>query len=172
MFIKINFRLEIILLIIILILLLFAPMILSCTNHSPYKLIDSFVEGFVEGMSNTLEQDKNAKISNTTIPIETPTTTTPTPTPTPTPIETTASQKKPNPIPLEFTNKKDTTATEGFTNYKKYKSEIPLIFDNTKFSPKCCPNPYSNSIGCACITMPQYRFLIERGGNNVPFTQY
>lgn len=163
MFIKINFRLEIILLIIILILLLFAPMILSCTNHSPYRLIDSFVEGFVEGMSNTLEQDKTANISKTTTPIETPTT--------PTPIET-PSQKKTPPTPLEFTNKKDATTTEGFTNYKKYKSEIPLIFDNTKFSPKCCPNTYSNSIGCACISMPQYRYLIERGGNNVPFSQY
>jgi hypothetical protein len=163
MFIKINFRLEIILLIIILILLLFAPMILSCTNHSPYRLIDSFVEGFVEGMSNTLEQDKPANISKTTTPIETPTT--------PTPIET-PSQKKTPPTPLEFTNKKDATTTEGFTNYKKYKSEIPLIFDNTKFSPKCCPNTYSNSIGCACISMPQYRYLIERGGNNVPFSQY
>jgi hypothetical protein len=167
MFIKINFRLEIILLIIILILLLFAPMILSCTNHSPYRLIDSFVEGFVEGMSNTLEQDKSANISKTTTPIETPTTT-----PTPTPIETTPNQKKTTPTPLDFTNKTETTGTEGFTNYKKYKSEIPLIFDNTKFSPKCCPNTYSNSIGCACISMPQYRYLIERGGNNVPFSQY
>jgi hypothetical protein len=167
MFIKITFRLEIILLIIILILLLFTPMILSCTNHSPYRLIDSFVEGFVEGMSNTLQQDKTAKISSTTTQIETPTTT-----PTPTPIETTPSQKNTPPTPLEFTNKKDATTTEGFTNYKKYKSEIPLIFDNTKFSPKCCPNTYSNSIGCACISMPQYRYLIERGGNNVPYNQY
>jgi hypothetical protein len=167
MFIKINFRVEIILLVIILILLLFAPMILSCTNHSPYTLMESFVEGFVEGMSNTLEQDKAAKISNASTPIATPTTTT-----TPTAIETKASQKKTKPTPLEFTNQKETTGTEGFTNYKKYKSEIPLIFDNTKFSPKCCPNTYSNSIGCACITMPQYRYLIERGGNNVPFSQY
>ena len=166
MFIKLNFRVEIILLVIILILLLFAPMILSCTNHSPYTLMESFVEGFVEGMSNTLEQDKAAKISNASTPIATPTTTTPTA------IETKASQKKTKPTPLEFTNEKETTGTEGFTNYKKYKSEIPLIFDNTKFSPKCCPNTYSNSIGCACITMPQYRYLIERGGNNVPFSQY
>jgi len=167
MFIKLNFRVEIILLVIILILLLFAPMVLSCTNHSPYTLMESFVEGFVEGMSNTLEQDKAAKISNVSTQIARPTTTT-----TPTAIETKASQKKTNPTPLEFTNEKDTTGTEGFTNYKKYKSEIPLIFDNTKFSPKCCPNTYSNSIGCACITMPQYRYLIERGGNNVPFSQY
>ena len=166
MFIKLNFRVEIILLVIILILLLFAPMILSCTNHSPYTLMESFVEGFVEGMSNTLEQDKAAKISNASTPIATPTTTTPTA------IETKASQKKTKPTPLEFTNEKDTTGTEGFTNYKKYKSEIPLIFDNTKFSPKCCPNTYSNSMGCVCMTQSQYRYLNDRGGNNVPYSEY
>ena len=169
MFIKFNFRAEIILLVIILILLLFAPMVLSCTNNSPYTLMESFVEGFVEGMSNTLEQEKAAKLANTSIPTST---TTPTARTTPTAIATKLSQKKTNPTPLEFTNEKDTTGTEGFTNYKKYKSEIPLIFDNTKFSPKCCPNTYSNSIGCACMSMPQYRYLIERGGNNVPFSQY
>jgi hypothetical protein len=126
MIVNINFRVEIILLITILFLLFLAPIVLSCTNHSPYTLFEGFVEGFVEGMTNTLEKK-------------------------------------------ELPKKK-----EGFSNYKHkmHKSDIPLIFDKTKFSPKCCPNTYSTSEGCACITMPQYNYLKERGGNNVPFSDY
>jgi hypothetical protein len=142
MIMTINFRIEIILLIIILILLLLAPMLLSCGNQSPYTLLEGFKEGFVNGVKNTLNKDNKLPTSSET------------------PEPATNST-------LKLKSKK----TEGFTNYKKH-SDIPLIFDNTKFSPKCCPNTYSNSMGCACLSMPQYKFLIERGGNNVPFSQY
>jgi hypothetical protein len=47
-----------------------------------------------------------------------------------------------------------------------------LMFDNTPFRPECCPSAYSNSTGCACITTGQYNYLIERGGNNVPYSEY
>jgi hypothetical protein len=47
-----------------------------------------------------------------------------------------------------------------------------LLFANTPFKPECCPNTYSNSSGCACMTAPMYNYLIERGGNNVPYSQY
>ena len=47
-----------------------------------------------------------------------------------------------------------------------------LIFANTPFKPECCPGTYSNSTGCACITIPQYSYLIGRGGNNVPYSEY
>jgi membrane protease subunit (stomatin/prohibitin family) len=47
-----------------------------------------------------------------------------------------------------------------------------LIFANTPFKPECCPGTYSNSTGCACITIPQYSYLINRGGNNVPYSEY
>jgi hypothetical protein len=47
-----------------------------------------------------------------------------------------------------------------------------LMFDNTPFRPECCPSAYSNSTGCACITTGQYNHLIERGGNNVPYSEY
>ena len=139
---KINCRVEIILLIIILILLLLAPMLLSCTNYSPYTLLEGFKEGFKEGVKETLSKEKDKSKSTET------------------------------PAPAPDTILKSKKTEEGFTNYKKHQSDIPLIFDNTKFSPKCCPNTYSNSIGCACLSMPQYKFLIERGGNNVPFSQY
>jgi len=136
---KFNFRVEILLLVIILILLLVAPMLLSCTNHSPYKLLEGFVEGFVEGVAKTLNDEKDEK-------------------------------KDINKKIEALTNRRK---KEGFSNhFSKHKSDIPLIFNETPFSPQCCPTTYSNSMGCACMTMPQYSYLIERGGNNVPFSQY
>lgn len=47
-----------------------------------------------------------------------------------------------------------------------------LMFANTPFKPECCPNTYSNSSGCACMTTEQYNDLILRGGNNVPYSEY
>lgn len=47
-----------------------------------------------------------------------------------------------------------------------------LMFANTPFKPECCPNTYSNSMGCACMTAEQYNALILRGGNNVPYSEY
>ena len=58
------------------------------------------------------------------------------------------------------------------------KQPIPLpkdeldIFATTQFKPECCPNAYSNSTGCACMTVDQYSYLTSRGGNNVPYSQY
>ena len=62
------------------------------------------------------------------------------------------NKRKPQPIPLP-------------------KGEL-LMFANTPFKPECCPNEYSNSSGCACMTVPQYKYLIDRGGNNVPYSEY
>jgi len=47
-----------------------------------------------------------------------------------------------------------------------------LLFANTDFKPECCPNTYSNSSGCACMTGPQYNYLILRGGNNTPYSEF
>jgi hypothetical protein len=58
------------------------------------------------------------------------------------------------------------------------KQPIPLpegelnMFETTPFKPECCPNAYSNSSGCACMTVDQYNYLITRGGNNVPYSEY
>jgi hypothetical protein len=46
------------------------------------------------------------------------------------------------------------------------------MFATTPFKPECCPNTYSNSAGCACMTVQQYNYVIERGGNNVPYSEY
>ena len=47
-----------------------------------------------------------------------------------------------------------------------------LMFADTPFKPECCPNTYSNSSGCACMTGDQYNYLMLRGGNNVPYSEY
>ena len=47
-----------------------------------------------------------------------------------------------------------------------------LMFANTPFKPECCPNTYSNSSGCACMTGTQYNYLVTRAGNNVPYSEY
>ena len=47
-----------------------------------------------------------------------------------------------------------------------------LMFANTPFKPECCPNTFSNSSGCACLTGSQYNFLKQRGNNNVPYSEY
>lgn len=58
------------------------------------------------------------------------------------------------------------------------KQPIPLpegeldMFATTQFKPDCCPNSYSNSTGCACMTTDQYNYMQTRGGNNVPYSEY
>jgi hypothetical protein len=47
-----------------------------------------------------------------------------------------------------------------------------LMFANTEFKPECCPNTYSTSTGCACMTGQQYNYLVLRGSNNVPYSEY
>ena len=58
------------------------------------------------------------------------------------------------------------------------KQPIPLpegeldMFATTPFKPECCPNAYSNSSGCACMDLNSYKYLHQRGGNNVPYDIY
>ena len=58
------------------------------------------------------------------------------------------------------------------------KQPIPLpegemdMFATTSFKPECCPNTYSTGSGCACMTVDQYKYLRNRGSNNVPFSEY
>jgi hypothetical protein len=62
--------------------------------------------------------------------------------------------------------------------WNRAKQPIPLpkgelnLFASTPFKPECCPNAYSNSTGCACMTVDQYNYLKDRGGNNVPYSEY
>ena len=47
-----------------------------------------------------------------------------------------------------------------------------FMFANTEFKPECCPNTYSTGSGCACMSGQQYNFLVQRGQNNVPYSEY
>ena len=47
-----------------------------------------------------------------------------------------------------------------------------FLFANTPFKPECCPNTFSNGSGCACMNTNTYNYLIMRGGNNVPYSEY
>ncbi len=69
--------------------------------------------------------------------------------------------------------------SKGVKNFLARKAQpIPLpegemlMFANTPFKPECCPNTFSNSSGCACMTSGQYNYLVERGGNNIPYSEY
>ncbi len=58
------------------------------------------------------------------------------------------------------------------------KQPIPLpegeldMFATTEFKPECCPNTYTSGSGCACMTQNQYFYLLQRGQNNVPYSEY
>ena len=61
---------------------------------------------------------------------------------------------------------------------KRNESKLPLpndellLFANTQFKPECCPNTYSNGSGCACMNTNSYNYLITRGQNNTPYSEY
>ena len=67
-------------------------------------------------------------------------------------------------------------AVQKFLDRKPQPVPLPkgelLMFANTPFKPECCPNTYSTGSGCACMTGDQYNYLILRGGNNVPYSEY
>jgi len=64
------------------------------------------------------------------------------------------------------------------TQANRKEQTIPLptgqlgLFDKTEMKSKCCPNTYSSSSGCACMTVKQQTYLQDRGGNNVPQAEY
>lgn len=46
------------------------------------------------------------------------------------------------------------------------------LLANAEFKPDCCPSTYSTSSGCWCGTSKDYNYLVMRGGNNVPYSEY
>lgn len=73
----------------------------------------------------------------------------------------------------------DTPLPQGVVDILQRKGgKVPLpsdqkeMFLTTQFKPECCPNTFSNSMGCACMSLGQYEYLKERGGNNVPISEY
>ena len=92
---------------------------------------------------------------------------------------------KDTPIDTSSWNASDMTIQPGkplSKGVKDFMNRIPqpvplpegelLLFANTEFKPECCPNTFSTSTGCACMTGEQYNYLILRGGNNVPYSEF
>lgn len=138
--------------VIVLIILLLSPMFFF-KNQSPYMLM--------EGMKNNNKKEGLTSKSTSK--------------PTSTPSASTPSASTLSTLTTPSTSTPSTSTTEGFANIEG--SNNPsifsmLFFKNTKFKPKCCPSSYSTSSGCACTTNSQYKYIMERGGNNIPFSEY
>ena len=80
---------------------------------------------------------------------------------------------------LTYSSNKKNKKNKGINQILNRPSQpIPLpqgemdMFATTQFKPQCCPNTYTSSTGCACMTTQQYKYLIDRGGNNVPYSEY
>ena len=77
---------------------------------------------------------------------------------------------------LTVTNSQPSSAAKAIMNRPNQSLPLPegqlSIFDNMPFSPECCPNAFSSSMGCACMNTKTYNYLISRGGNNVPYSEY
>jgi hypothetical protein len=81
-----------------------------------------------------------------------------------------------NPNLSIMNNKPISQAAQDIINRPNQSLPLPngqlSIFDNMPFSPECCPNTYSSSMGCACMNPNTYNYLINRGGNNLPYSEY
>jgi len=143
-----KFDLEVLILIGIIYLVLVSHTICATCN------VGGLIEGFVGANTNYGESSRYS-LSNDN-PINTSSWVQPNLTVTPgKPLSAGVKEilnRKPQPVPLP----------EG---------ELDM-FANTPFKPECCPNTYSNSTGCACMTTGQYNYLVTRGGNNVPYSEY
>jgi hypothetical protein len=157
-FLGYKFRLEILILIVVAWWILTGHLLCSCTT---FPLTESFTrqkkksEGFT-GVINDGESSSYSLGSYNGV------------------IMPTSSWGRPN---LEVVPGKP--LSKGVKNILNREAQpVPLpegelnMFETTPFKPECCPNAYSNSSGCACMTVGQYNYLITRGGNNVPYSEY
>ena len=141
---EINFKLELILLILILIAVIYGFTFYSCCKCGNSKSKSK------EGYSDLSDYNIQKRPINT------------------------SSWFTPN---LTYNGSKPTSkGIQAIENRPEQPIPLPknemLMFANTPFGPQYCPNAYSNSMGCAAITVKQYDYLINRGGNNFPYSEY
>ena len=151
---KFTFRVEILILIVFLLWLLWSHVICSCAK---FKISENFMNNIKEGFSGN-NIAFTPEFANFQYPQKINTNKWPMPT------LTFSKGGKPN------------KAVQNIWNRKKQPIPLPKgeldMFATTPFKPECCPNTYSNSMGCACMTVDQYSYLRHRGGNNVPYSDY
>ena len=155
---EISFRVEVLILIAIILVILFGNTFVSCMRSSgPSSPSSSTKEGFSSQYQMNMDANEQATFSLTDDA----------------PINTT-SWFTPN---LSYTKGSSPgPGVQDILNRPKQPVPLPegemLLLATTEFKPECCPNAYSNSTGCACMTVDQYNYLIDRGGNNVPYSEY
>jgi hypothetical protein len=167
---KISVRSEIIVVIIIVLMIMMVHVLCSCSNVSlmeGFQDIKNFIKddskdkkkkkGVKEGFSSASTNHGNSSPYNVydDTPVNTSSWFTPNlyyPKGAPTEGAQTILDRPPQPVPLP--------------------ADELVLFSNTQFKPECCPNAYSTGSGCACMTVDQYKYLIHRGGNNVPYSEY
>ena len=159
---KITFRLEILILIIIVGWILFGHLLCSCSRigiQEGFAMVSTFLNKAKEGFAsnNMAYTPQFAKFKQNDSTIMDP-------------------KKWSQPTLLYSPNKKPDKGVQSIWNRKPQPIPLPKgeldMFATTPFKPECCPNTYSNSMGCACMTVDQYNYLRERGSNNVPYSEY
>lgn len=161
---EISLRVEILILIAVVFFILSSHLLCSCSTVSPMeafqvaskmnKNMNKKKEGFTGANINNGQSSPYSLSKNTPV--------------------NTSSWFTPN---LTYSpGKPKSKGVQDILNRKKQPIPLPegelSMFANTPFKPECCPNTYSNSTGCACMTVGQYNYLIDRGGNNVPYSEY
>jgi hypothetical protein len=144
-----SFRLEIMILIIVVFWIMFGNLLCGCCRVSVFEAMSTIVKKGKEGFANPNRPTMGTQFgdSKTQGYIMNPSLWS-----SPSLSNNSPVNRPKQPIPLP-------------------KDEM-LMFATTDFKPECCPNTYSSSTGCACMTVDQFKYLDERGGNNVPFSEY
>ncbi len=171
-----KLRLEIILGIIVVFWVMFGHILCSCCKVSLFEGMAMMKEGLVRGrLKNTAVINNN---TNTTEGFRGANNTSMGPEfagiKTPDYIMNPSTWSMPT-----LTYSPGTTPSAGVKAiWDRPKQPIPLpegqldMFATTEFKPECCPNAYSTSTGCACMTVEQFNFLKNRGFNNVPYSEF
>ena len=190
-----KLNLEILILIALVYLIMVGHTFCGCYNYG-------LMEGFTDASGNTTDASGNLQAAKTNLAAQSTAGTTTTTSPLTSATTTTTTEgftganinygesslyslSQDDPVDTSSWSAQNMTVTPGqplsagvkqFLQRKPTQVPLPegemFMFANTEFKPECCPNTYSNSSGCACMDSGSYNYLIQRGGNNVPYSEY
>ena len=190
-----KLNLEILILIALVYLIMVGHTFCGCYNYG-------LMEGFTDASGNTTDASGNLQAAKTNLAAQSTAGTTTTTSPLTSATTTTTTEgftganinygesslyslSQDDPVDTSSWSAQNMTVTPGqplSAGVKQFlqrnPTQVPLpegemfMFANTEFKPECCPNTYSNSSGCACMDSGSYNYLIQRGGNNVPYSEY
>jgi len=164
-----KFRLEIVLLISFIVFLMFGHLLCSCTTVTPYEAF-STVKDIIKSVKKSAKKYKLEGFAANNFAEG------------PQYAKSGSAGTIRNPDTWAAPTLTYSSASHADAAVKKIMDRVPQplplpegeldLFATTPFKPECCPNTYSNSSGCACMTVNQYDYLVDRGGNNVPYSEY